>query len=42
VFDGNPEFAKVAAGLADFFIDRKVLHPRPWGPPAADGGRGRG
>ena len=41
VFDGNPEFAKVAAGLADFFIDRKVLHPRPWGPPAGDG-RGRG
>jgi acetyl esterase/lipase len=44
VFDSNPEFAKVAAGLADFFIDRKVLHPRQWGPPpAADaGGRGRG
>jgi acetyl esterase/lipase len=30
VFDSNKEFAEMAAGLADFFIDRHVLHPRAW------------
>jgi acetyl esterase/lipase len=39
-FDTNPEFAKVAAGLADFFIDREVLNPRPKAAPA--GGRAQG
>jgi len=43
VFDSNPEYAKTAAGLANFFMDRKVLHPRDWasGSPGG-GGRGRG
>ena len=40
-FDSNPEFAKIAAQLSDFFIDRKVLHPRTY-PPFGGGGRGRG
>ena len=40
-FDSNPEFAKAAAELADFFIDRKVLHPRTY-PPFGGGGGGRG
>jgi len=40
-FDSNPEFAKIAAELSDFFIDRKVLHPRTY-PPFGGGGRGRG
>src|SRR5712692_9415130 len=31
-FDSNPEFAKAAAQLADFFIDRKVIHPRIYPP----------
>ena len=34
VFDSNKEFAEAAAGAADFFIDRHVIHPRTWGPPA--------
>jgi acetyl esterase/lipase len=38
-FDSNPEFAKMAAELSDFFIDRKVLHPRTY--PPFGGGRGR-
>jgi acetyl esterase/lipase len=41
VFDSNREFAESAAAMADFFIDRHVIHPRTWGPPAASGG-GRG
>ena len=43
VFDSNREYAETAAALADFFIDRHVLHPRQWTAPAATGGgRGRG
>lgn len=50
VFDSNKEYAESAAALADFFIDRHVIHPRTWGPPAGGGGgtnrggggRGRG
>jgi acetyl esterase/lipase len=38
-FDSNPEFAKAAAQLADFFIDRKVLHPRTYPPFGGGGGR---
>ena len=40
-FDSNPEFAVLAAQLADFFIDRKVLNPRTYPPfqPGGDGGR---
>jgi acetyl esterase/lipase len=38
-FDSNPEFAKIAAELSDFFIDRKVLHPRTY-PPFGGGARG--
>ena len=45
-FDSNPEFAKTAAELSNFFIDRKVLHPRTYPPfgggGGARGGRGRG
>jgi len=41
VFDSNPEFATLAARLADFFIDRHVLNPRTY-PPFAPGGDGRG
>jgi dipeptidyl aminopeptidase/acylaminoacyl peptidase len=37
VFDSNKEFADSAAALADFFIDRHVIRPRPW---AASGGAG--
>jgi acetyl esterase/lipase len=40
VFDSNPEFAVLAAQLADFFIDRHVLNPRTY-PPFQAGGRGR-
>jgi acetyl esterase/lipase len=42
VFDSNPEFAALAAQLADFFIDRHVLNPRTYPPfsPGGDGGRG--
>jgi acetyl esterase/lipase len=39
-FDSNADFAKVAAEAADFFIDRKVLHPRTY-PPFGGGGGGR-
>lgn len=39
VFDSNPEFATLAAQLADFFIDRHVLNPRTY-PPFGGGGRG--
>ena len=50
VFDSNKEYAESAAALADFFIDRHLIHPRTWGPPAGGGGgnnrgggnRGRG
>jgi len=44
VFDSNPEFAVLAAQLADFFIDRHVLNPRAYPPfsPGGDGGRGGG
>jgi acetyl esterase/lipase len=38
VFDSNPEFATLAAQLADFFIDRHVLTPRTY-PPFGGGGR---
>jgi acetyl esterase/lipase len=41
VFDSNPEFAVLAAQLADFFIDRHVLKPRTYPPFQAGGGRGR-
>lgn len=41
VFDSNPEFATLAAQLADFFIDRHVLNPRSY-PPFSPGGEGRG
>src|SRR5215831_4443792 len=41
VFDSNPEFAVLAAQLADFFIDRHVLNPRTY-PPFQAGGGGRG
>ncbi|PYS05293.1 MAG: hypothetical protein DMG16_00225 [Acidobacteria bacterium] len=40
-FDSNPEFAKSAAQLLDFFLDRKVLHPRTY-PPFGEGGGARG
>lgn len=39
-FDEHPEFAEACASLADFFLDRNVLHPRTY-PPFAPG-RGRG
>jgi acetyl esterase/lipase len=39
VFDSNPEFAVLAAQLADFYIDRHVLNPRTY-PPFQAGGRG--
>jgi hypothetical protein len=39
-FDTNPEFAKAAAEVADFFIDRKVLKPRTYPPFGGGGGRG--
>ena len=43
VFDSNPEFATLAAQLADFFIDRHVLNPRTYPPFSGGGGeRGRG
>jgi acetyl esterase/lipase len=40
VFDSNKEYAESAAALADFFIDRHIVHPRTWGPPAGAGGGG--
>ena len=42
VFDSNPEFAVLAAQLADFFIDRHVLKPRTYPPFQAGGDGGRG
>ena len=42
VFDSNKEYAETAAGLADFFIDRHIIHPRTWGPPAGSGEGNRG
>ncbi len=42
VFDSNPEFAVLAAQLADFFIDRHVLNPRTYPPFQPGGGGGRG
>jgi acetyl esterase/lipase len=39
-FDSNPDFAKSAAQLADFFIDRHVLNPRTHPPFGGGGGRG--
>jgi acetyl esterase/lipase len=42
VFDSNKEYAESAAALADFFIDRHIIHPRTWGPPAGVGGGNRG
>jgi acetyl esterase/lipase len=39
-FDSNPEFAKAAAQAVDFFLDRKVLHPRTY-PPFGGGGGAR-
>src|SRR6267142_1996344 len=41
-FDSNPEFAKSAAELANFFIDRKVLNPRTYPPFGGGGGRRSG
>ena len=40
VFDSNPEFATLAAHLADFFIDRHVLNPRTYPPFEGGGERG--
>jgi acetyl esterase/lipase len=40
VFDSNKEYAEMAAGLADFFMDRHIIHPRAWGPPPGSAGRG--
>jgi acetyl esterase/lipase len=37
IFDSNREYAEVAAGLADFFLDRHIIHPRKWGPPPGSG-----
>ncbi len=42
VFDSNPEFAVIAAQLADFFIDRHVINPRTYPPFGAGGNGGRG
>jgi acetyl esterase/lipase len=42
VFDSNKEFAEAAAGAADLFMDRHVVHPRTWGPPAGSGSGNRG
>ena len=39
-FDSNPEFATAAAQAVDFFLDRKVLHPRTY-PPFGGGGAAR-
>lgn len=41
VFDSNPEFATLAAQLADFFFDRHILNPRTY-PPFSGGRGGRG
>jgi acetyl esterase/lipase len=39
-FDTHPEFSEACAALADFFLDRNVLHPRTYPPFAPGGGRG--
>jgi acetyl esterase/lipase len=39
IFDSNKEFAEMAAGLADFFIDRHVIQPRAWQTSAASRNR---
>jgi len=39
VFDSDPEFARSAGALADFFIDRHVIKPRAF---PSSGGRGGG
>jgi acetyl esterase/lipase len=39
-FDTHPEFAEACAALADFFLDRQVLHPRTYPPFGFGGGRG--
>ena len=41
VFDSNPEFAVLAAQLADLFLDRHVVNPRTY-PPFQAGGGARG
>jgi acetyl esterase/lipase len=38
-FDSNPEFAKSAAKLSDFFLDRHVITPRTYPPFGGGGGR---
>jgi acetyl esterase/lipase len=38
-FDSNPEFAKSAAQLSDFFMDRHVIKPRTYPPFGGGGGR---
>ena len=40
-FDSNADMAKAAAEAADFFMDRKVLHPRTYPPFGGGGGGGR-
>jgi acetyl esterase/lipase len=40
-FDMHPEFAETCAALADFFLDRQVLHPRTYPPFAPGGARSR-
>jgi acetyl esterase/lipase len=42
VFDSNPEFALLAAQLADLFLDRHVVNPRTYPPFQAGGGGARG
>ena len=42
VFDSNPEFAVLAAQLADLFMDRHVVNPRTYPPFQAGGGGARG
>ena len=42
VFDSNPEFALLAAQLADLFLDRHVVNPRTYPPFQAGGARGGG
>jgi acetyl esterase/lipase len=41
VFDSNPEFAVLAAQIADLFMDRHVVNPRTY-PPFQGGGGARG
>ena len=42
VFDSNPEFALLAAQLADLFLDRHVVNPRTYPPFQGGGGGARG